>query len=388
MPSAAQPPPTEKFSPLQCLDLRYRSPLPPGKTLYIQSGDPGDFDGYLIGVAGHQLEQCTKNMEYALVMPERRACGDRDEPDVNKHDDIYSDKVMQVAGSLVRLLCPKARIVRGPVNKRNIIPLKFIFSEPDKYGPLLEKRATASISWRAVVDLAELVERPEITAVMIDMYGSLGYLELLKVKAPSLGAKMKASGMPVCIMAGVLAELEAATLRVPGRDPRATMNAIYHADAVQSLLDMAHRSSIPLLFVTNNTCNNMLKFENADETIRELSLKGLLKDLAEKWYGPHLKGKCVPFDWVSFTAMLLHNRFPALLKTERRELWVGKEDASILVLHDPALGVGGAGSASQSKVVQENLEGTQLWGMVESVVEVDRAAMLSLCQMVAAGVPS
>lgn len=27
---------------------------------------------------------------------------------------------------------------RGPLNKRNVIPLKFIFSEPDKYGPLVE----------------------------------------------------------------------------------------------------------------------------------------------------------------------------------------------------------------------------------------------------------
>ena len=26
---------------------------------------------------------------------------------------------------------------RGPLNKKNIIPLKFIFSEPDKYGSLL-----------------------------------------------------------------------------------------------------------------------------------------------------------------------------------------------------------------------------------------------------------
>lgn len=27
---------------------------------------------------------------------------------------------------------------RGPLNKRNVIPLKFIFSEPEKYGPLVE----------------------------------------------------------------------------------------------------------------------------------------------------------------------------------------------------------------------------------------------------------
>ena len=48
-----------------------------------------------------------------------------------------------------------------------------------------------------------------------------------------------------------------------------------------------------------------------------------------------LEGKCVPFDWVSFTAMLLHMRYPELLKLEKRQLWVGSEDASVLVLDDP-----------------------------------------------------
>ena len=45
--------------------------------------------------------------------------------------------------------------------------------------------------------------------------------------------KSQASGMPVVIMAGILAESESATLRLPGRDPRSTMNALYHADAVK-----------------------------------------------------------------------------------------------------------------------------------------------------------
>jgi hypothetical protein len=31
--------------PVQCMDLRHNSALPPGKCVYIQSGDPGDFDG-------------------------------------------------------------------------------------------------------------------------------------------------------------------------------------------------------------------------------------------------------------------------------------------------------------------------------------------------------
>ena len=55
---------------------------------------------------------------------------------------------------------------------------------------------------------------------------------LYKNATPSL-AHFQASGMPVVIMAGILAESESATLRLPGRDPRSTMNALYHADAVK-----------------------------------------------------------------------------------------------------------------------------------------------------------
>ena len=45
--------------------------------------------------------------------------------------------------------------------------------------------------------------------------------------------------MPISVMAGILAEFEAATLRVPGRDPRSTMNAIYHEASVKCMLQMA-----------------------------------------------------------------------------------------------------------------------------------------------------
>ncbi len=62
-----------------------------------------------------------------------------------------------------------------------------------------------------------MVQRKDITSVVIDMHGSMGYLKILNELAPSLGPKLKASGMPVVVMAGVLAEQEAGTLRVPGR---------------------------------------------------------------------------------------------------------------------------------------------------------------------------
>ena len=80
----------------------------------------------------------------------------------------------------------------------------------------------------------------------------------LKKAAPSLGRKMKASNMPVIVMAGVAAELKPATLAAPGRDPRATMNAIYHQKGVRAMLDIAVENKVPLLFVTNNVCNEML----------------------------------------------------------------------------------------------------------------------------------
>ena len=76
---------------------------------------------------------------------------------------------------------------------------------------------------------------------------------------------MQASGMPITIMAGILAEIEPATLRVPGRDPRSTMNAIYHEPAVKCMLQLAQEARLPLLFVTNNVCNGLLRFDDFEE---------------------------------------------------------------------------------------------------------------------------
>ncbi|KAG1674942.1 hypothetical protein FOA52_014735 [Chlamydomonas sp. UWO 241] len=360
----------------QLVDLRQHPCLPEGKVLYIQSGDPGDFDGYLIGVAGQVVAANTKDMMYALVVPERRACPDRAEADVNKHDEAFSEEVMRVSGCLFRQLCPDATIVRGPLNKRNVIPLKFIFNELDKYGPVTHTPADpcVPVNWKSVRDLAAVVNRDDVTSLVIDVNGSIGYLQLLMPLCPKLGVKLKASGMPVTIMAGVLAELESTTLRLPGRDPRSTMNALYHADAIRTMLDEASKHSVPLLFVTNNVCNAMLKFDDADELVKSMSLVGLLQQLAEAWYGPHLHGKCVPFDWVSFTAMLAHGRFPGLLRMETRQLYVGEQDASVLVLKDP--------NGKPSATVEENLLDTKLWGSVESLVSVDRTAMLELARLV------
>mmetsp|Transcript_27482 Transcript_27482/g.69911 ORF Transcript_27482/g.69911 Transcript_27482/m.69911 type:complete len:377 (-) Transcript_27482:685-1815(-) len=361
-------------SPLQLLDLRRNSTVPEGRCVYIQSGDPGDFDGYLIGVAGTHVERATSNLLFALVIPERRACPDRTEQDVNKHEEDFSEQVMHVSGRLFRILCPNAYIVRGPLNLRNIIPLKFVFSEPEKYGPLLTGRPSEGIYWRSVRDLAEVVARDDVSSVVLDMNGAVGYLRLLLDFCPCLGPKVKASGMPITVMAGILAEAETTTLRVPGRDPRSTMNALYDADAVRLMLDMATAHAIPLLFITNNVCNKLLRYDDAGEVARELGLQGLMLELCMAWYGPHLRGKCVPFDWVSFCAMLLHGRHPGLLVLEKRELYVGRSDASVLVLVDPKL--------PTTPTVEESLADTVLWGEVDSVADIDRDVMLALVRYV------
>jgi hypothetical protein len=52
------------------------------------------------------------NRELCLQVPERRACPDRNETDVNAHDEMFSESVLRVSGSLFRALCPKACIIR------------------------------------------------------------------------------------------------------------------------------------------------------------------------------------------------------------------------------------------------------------------------------------
>lgn len=42
----------------------------------------------------------------------------------------------------------------------------------------------------------------------------------------------------------------------------------------------------------------------------------------------------MPFDWVAFSAMLLVGRRPGVMAVGRQELWVGREDPSVLVLRD------------------------------------------------------
>lgn len=43
------------------------------------------------------------------------------------------------------------------------------------------------------------------------------------------------------------------------------MNALYDAESVGLLLGMANSHSIPLLFITNNVANRLLKYEDAGQ---------------------------------------------------------------------------------------------------------------------------
>lgn len=79
----------------------------------------------------------------------------------------------------------------------------------------------------------------------------------------------------------------------PRRDPRATKNAIYYPAAVRVLLRLARSHGIPLLFVTNNVCNKLLKFQDAPEVAVKLGLQGLLRKVGDTWFSlPYLKGEC------------------------------------------------------------------------------------------------
>jgi len=267
---------------------------------------------------------------------------------------------------------------RGPLNERSVIPQRLIFNEPDGYGAALPSPAPAA-RFASVADLASRVNEPSVTSVVLDMFGAMGYLPQLISLCPGLGQKVAASGVPVAVMAGVLAEAAPGTLPLPGRDPRAAMNGIYSPAGTAALLALAAEHALPLLFATNDACSRLLRFEDAGALCAGLGLPpdSLLARLAAAWYMPHLRGRCIPFDWVALVAMLLAagGRLPRLLETEERELWVGAGDPSILVLRDPA-SPGGAVEAA-------NLAGTRLWGRVASVVRVDDAALRALAATVA-----
>lgn len=82
--------------------------LPEGKCVYIQSGDPSDFDGYLIARAGEVLSRMTSDMTFAVVVPEERA-ENRNAEELDERAEVS----MNICGRMLRHLCPSAQVVRG-----------------------------------------------------------------------------------------------------------------------------------------------------------------------------------------------------------------------------------------------------------------------------------
>jgi len=41
------------------------------------------------------------------------------------------------------------------------------------------------------------------------------------------------------------------------------MNALYHTESASLLLKMSVEHDVPLLFITNNTCNKLLRFQDS-----------------------------------------------------------------------------------------------------------------------------
>eukprot|EP00951_Prasinocladus_malaysianus_P019195 scaffold155048_cov49-Prasinocladus_malaysianus.AAC.2 len=103
--------------------------------------------------------------------------------------------------------------------------------------------------------------------------GSSGFMEALIAGCPNLAQKVINSNYPIPFMGGVLAEHKPQTIKVPGRDPRAGMNCIYHKP--QELLQLVKVHRVPVLFVSNNCTRDILKFEDDVELVRELGLTGI-----------------------------------------------------------------------------------------------------------------
>mmetsp|Transcript_69476 Transcript_69476/g.219890 ORF Transcript_69476/g.219890 Transcript_69476/m.219890 type:complete len:660 (-) Transcript_69476:13-1992(-) len=343
--------------------------LPPGRCVYVNSVDSGDFDNYMAAAALSLVASRTPNMEFFGLVATRRACRDRTEVDKNAHVEEFSKQVMDTSGTLLRALCPRGHVIAGPLNERGVLSQSIIPNEVETYHSAtvkLPKELTPG--WETLNDLAQYINAPTTTSVMMDMMGPVGWVEKLEELCPELGTKLRACPFPIPIVGGVLAEKEL-QLQVPNYgegDSRATLNALKHSP--EALLRIARLNNLRLLFVTPYV-SRMLCFDDAAELVGELGLSGLLATIAMSYYGKHLKGEFVPADWVATVAALLVRRHPGAIRTERRELYVGSLDKSVMVL--VPMGGDKAGVA-----------GLEYWGVVESLVNVDREMLVSLARSI------
>ncbi len=63
-----------------------------------------------------------------------------------------------------------------------------------RYGPLVKDKSL-QVEWSTIDDLARTVEREDVSSVIVDVFGPVGYLSELRTKAPSLGRKIKVRGV-------------------------------------------------------------------------------------------------------------------------------------------------------------------------------------------------
>lgn len=324
------------------LNLRNGSTLPPGRCVYVQSGDSTDFDGYLCAAIAQQFAKLTPDLVAAIVVPRRRATPDRTAKR-NVHDDNFSGECMKVAYALIRGVAPDARIFEGPLNEENFIPNKFIAHERKKYARTLAMLGLgADAAFNGFEDkyedldaLVALIDDDETTSVVFDNIGACGFFQPLMERSRTLLAKMKASGQPVCTMNGILAEEEIKTLSVPGRDRRATMNNLYANPA--SFMNAVQEAGIPLVYSTNTATTAAACYEDDDALVGALGLRGILAQMARDWYGGHLKGKYVPFDWITLLSRIAYGRDDnTIVVLEQRELRTGLKNKAVQVLLPPA----------------------------------------------------
>ena len=62
--------------------------------------------------------------------------------------------------------------------------------------PLLPIACVGAVYWRSVEDLASLVSDDEVSSIVLDMNGSVGYLKHLLHLYPNLGAKVQVGMRP------------------------------------------------------------------------------------------------------------------------------------------------------------------------------------------------
>ena len=214
---------------------------------------------------------------------------------------------------------------------------------------------------------------------MLNVLGGVGFLDYLLKNSKHFISKLKASNTPIVSMNGILAEQEIKTMSVPGRDRRATMNNLYSRPT--AFMAAVKEHGLKIVYSTNTATTAAFCFDDDKRLAFGLGLHGLVKQMAHDWFGPHLKGKYVPFDFVTVLSRLAYDRDDKLVVLEKRALYVGKDNASVQVLltiedHEKS-------HEDRPDLVREALgDDTEFYGIVESVKSVDTCLATALSHVV------